>query len=360
MDKFSIISSCDITINGADYIIENNHDQNLITPNPIQLTTTNDNAINATLLELQDHLNHNLSMSIKSTDYVHFTNLTLLQQLQFIEYLIRHADIYKQNKISQIVDAMNFGKFKRHSGADDTIRINSLASKRSGSWMISTPTTPYLEIKNRPWTILMKFRIDINQCNNEKKCNACENTNNPYTMGPKARHVLLCAKFGQYGIKHDNIKNLLYTIFRKAHWNPRREVEYLFGTGRLRPADVYIPNYRHGKALCIDVTIPNVMAPSRYTKQLKDKNYVFQNAINAKNKLYKKKCEENELLFMPFVMDTYGRIETNSFKLLKEICEPMAENTGYSKVKTMDYIFRSISMTLMKSIAKKYDMRIRE
>ncbi len=63
---------------------------------------------------------------------------------------------------------------------------------------------------------------------------------------------------------------------------------------------------------------------------------------------------------MPFVIDTYGRFEANTFKLLKEICEPMAENSGYSREQTMDYIFRSISMTLMKTIAKQFDLRIRE
>ncbi len=309
---------------------------------------------------MQDSLNQNLSISIHSNNYLHFKDLSLHHQLQFIEYLSKHADIYKQHKISQIVDAMSFGKFKRNIAPDDIIRINSLASKRPGSWMISTPTTPYLEIKNRPWTILMKMRIDMDQCNDNKRCNACANTDRPYTMCSKARHVLLCAQFGQYDIKHDNIRDLLYKFFNKAKWRPRKEVAYLFGNQRLRPADVFIPNYRDGKALCLDVTIPNVMAPSRYVKQFKDQNYAFNHAIKEKNKLYKKRCEENDLIFMPFVMDTYGRFETKTFKLLKEICEPMAENSGYSKEQTMDYIFRSISMTLMKTIAKEYDLRIRE
>ncbi len=354
------MNSCDITINGSDYIIENHHEQNLRTPNPIQLTTVNDNDINQILIQLQDYLNQNLHTSINSNDYIHFRNISAHHQLQFIEYLSRHADIYKQGRISQIVDAMSFGKFKRNSGADDIIRVNSLASKRSGSWMIATPTTPYLELQNRLWTILMNMRLDIDQCNEGENCNACVTTNHPFIMGTKARHVLLCANFGQYGIKHDKIRDLLFNFFRKAKWKPRKEVQYLFGHGRLRPADIWIPNYRYGKALCIDVTIPNVMAPSRYIQQFQDKNYVFKYAIKAKNKLYKKKCEENELIFMPFVMDTYGRIEENSFKLLKEICEPMAENSGYSKVQTLDYIFRSISMTLMKTIAREYDLRIRE
>ena len=86
----------------------------------------------------------------------------------------------------------------------------------------------------------------------------------------------------------------------------------------------------------------------------------FNNATKTKSKLYKKKCEENDLILMRFVMDTYGRFEAKTFKLLKEICEPMAENSGYSKEQTMDYIFRSISITLMKTIANEYDLRIRD
>ncbi len=99
------------------------------------------------------------------------------------------------------------------------------------------------------------------------------------------------------------------------------------------------------------------MAPSRYVKQLKDKNYGFNNAIKIKNGKYKEKCSENNMIFMPFVMDVYGRFESNTYELLKEISEPMAEHSGFTKQQTLNYIFTNISVTLMKSIANEIHIR---
>ncbi len=205
----------------------------------------------------------------------------------------------------------------------------------------------------------MRWRLGMDQCNDGKQCNACDHTDRPFTMTSKALHVLLCAQYDSYRKKHDNIRNLIYKLAHKARWNPRREVKYLFGNG-LKPADVWIPLYNEGKSLCLDITIPNVMAPSRYVKQLKDKDYTFNNALSTKNKKYLKKCSEHDLLFKPFIIDVYGRFETNTFNFIKELCEPIAENTGYSKEQTMDYLFRSISMTLMKDIAKDFRIRTKE
>ncbi len=63
------------------------------------------------------------------------------------------------------------------------------------------------------------------------------------------------------------------------------------------------------------------------------------------------------LVFSWVWIDVFGRFEKKTFAFIKEICEPMAENSGYTKQQTMDYVFRSISITLMKDIAQAFKER---
>ena len=53
------------------------------------------------------------------------------------------------------------------------------------------------------------------------------------------------------------------------------------------------------------------------------------------------------------------KFEKKTFNLIKSICQPMSEYTGYTKEATLDYVFQGISITLIKEIVKTYQTKLK-
>lgn len=95
---------------------------------------------------------------------------------------------------------------------------------------------------------------------------------------------------------------VLFALFQRAQFGPRKEERQIQDSGE-RPADILIPGWDGGKALCIDVT---VVSPFVHGAVGENALTTSERAENLKVRKYRARCEENGTLFEPFVLETTG------------------------------------------------------
>jgi hypothetical protein len=79
-------------------------------------------------------------------------------------------------------------------------------------------------------------------------------------------HATCCAKNGDLVIRHNSLRNLVYSIASDGLLQPALEKQGILGptTGR-RPGDVTIPDWKHNNGLAIDVAVTSPLAKDELT-----------------------------------------------------------------------------------------------
>jgi len=74
----------------------------------------------------------------------------------------------------------------------------------------------------------------------------------------------------------------------------------------MKPADIFLPNFKNGKSLCIDVGIVNPMAPSHVRHASQDALSAADKYAETKTKKYAQICDQQDILYVPAVGEATG------------------------------------------------------
>ena len=75
---------------------------------------------------------------------------------------------------------------------------------------------------------------------------------NKYVFG---HHAVVCDCSGDRIKRHNAIRDCLFDSCVAACWAPVKETPFLLAGSSERPADIFIPNFSHGKGLVIDTAV---------------------------------------------------------------------------------------------------------
>ena len=68
-------------------------------------------------------------------------------------------------------------------------------------------------------------------------------------------HAVVCDCSGDRIKRHNAIRDCLFDSCVAACWAPVKETPFLLAGSSERPADIFIPNFSHGKGLVIDTAV---------------------------------------------------------------------------------------------------------
>jgi hypothetical protein len=134
------------------------------------------------------------------------------------------------------------------------------------------------------------------------------------------RHIGSCKKY----IRHDVVRDALYTISIQSHLNPKKEEPGLLrhvDGGKKRPADILYPSLPAlgSKTIAVDVTVIRRAEISKTADDSKKYQQALDHAEKEKSKKHEAQCKEAEIIFYPFAMDTDGHIGESADKVLNAI-----------------------------------------
>ena len=116
-------------------------------------------------------------------------------------------------------------------------------------------------------------------------------------------------------IRHDSVKYKLAHLIRESGRQVQVEKKDVLDDGtNKRPADVFVHHWDLDMPLCIDVAV--ISGTSNQTIETKEAE---------KRRKYLVDCENRQIKFEPFIMDSHGRMGKTARSILKKLSYGYAE-----------------------------------
>ena len=279
-----------------------------------------------------------------------------------------------QNYFSLIMLNNSHSKFLNSLLSDSSNRLyltwyTSVDTPSSGAFLFATPKTLETNFRNHEFSksLCLRLHLPIPCISPNVQCSC-----SAHPVVDRFGHHWIegCQNAGTRQSHHSNVQNILSTIFSFSGLRCKVEKNHCFkGADPLnnkRP-DITIENAHilgYNTALHIDISIasPLVGAQSGNFQTLSTAlaSQSFRAAdkrVYDKNKKYKEDCYNNSAAFLPFVLETSGAIHPSSAKFIKQISCIGAQNNNIPYNIFRDYVTKTLSCVLQKSIAQQIHIR---
>lgn len=185
----------------------------------------------------------------------------------------------------------------------------------SGKWTDVFPDSfSNLTMSREAFGYALRSRLGLPLFNKVSKCENCKSN-----VDIRGQHLASCP--GIHARAHDEVRDELFKAASRAHLRPSKEPLGLLGKlcerNQERPADVFLPAYRQGKGLCVDVTIVNSF--SNIQDSATTLGYNAERAAQAKRGRYQKELENHGMLFSPFAIESLGGFHADCTEILTYI-----------------------------------------
>jgi hypothetical protein len=114
------------------------------------------------------------------------------------------------------------------------------------------------------------------------------------------------------------VRNWVFNLAKVGLLNPVLEKKGILGhedLSKRRPADVFIPIWRYGRNLAIDVAVVCPVAPSHLDEKVPCESYGF----HQKHEKYDEGFKGSHCDFVPMIFETSGGINDEGEQVLKQL-----------------------------------------
>ena len=279
-----------------------------------------------------------------------------------------HDQPLSQRFLSQLVDKHSF-ELLLDSFSDsprDLARLYSVCDSGANSWLGVIPSKALLQAyDSREYSILTRICLGLKlNFVGPDTCPFCKDVMDPYGY-----HALTCRKGGCLGVRHNAVRNAFLRFCKLCGISDIKcEATDLFQGSNDRPADallpsndstLYIKHFLSSSPVCLDFAVIN-------SQQLK---YIHKAGVmtgaattdyerKVKFPRYSDACADNDLSFIPMVVDSFGSWGPSSKPVFTYISKTAALNRLANTDIAECYLRQTLSVTLQRynalSILKHY------
>ena len=166
-------------------------------------------------------------------------------------------------------------------------------------------------IPHQQFQLALQFRLGARIAAGTTACPECSNA----TIDVFASHATECKHGGGVTARHNAVRDTLCQLARTSKRVSNTEERGLLNDGTARkPADVSISNWNLNRKLCVDVSIVTGTATDGISRM-----------EATKKTKYLLKCNEEQMDFRPFVLDSFGRMGEEAWMLLNRLSYKYAD-----------------------------------
>ena len=246
--------------------------------------------------------------------------------------------------------------------SSDIAWFEGISSEEGSLWLDTIPYKPEMDMKPHIFKAAIRYRYRLPQSTiiPGTYCN-CKRNDGKFPLDVTGLHLSThCTKNGYVIMTHDNVKFCLNNILRQAGRRTKIEERHCFTMAfpdNNNKPDITIINspLSHNREMVIDVTIAAPVPGDNSQQQLSNEAALMP--LRAANVAFQKKKQKydtiaasNDLDFLPFVLESTGKIHPDSLSLLQKLSQA-SEIFWHIPHKTIyKYWLRLLSITLQRSL----------
>ena len=155
---------------------------------------------------------------------------------------------------------------------------------------------------------------------------------------PSGDHALACGGNNDRVLRHNSLRDVIFSAVQSAALSPRREVPSLVPDSLSRPADVYLPHWSHGRPAAVDVTVISPLQCHTLSQSASLQGYALSVAEKRKRAVHFEDCRRVGVSFLPLAVETLGGWSQDALVFLRAIGRHLASLQGkYLTIFSRDY-----------------------
>ena len=277
--------------------------------------------------------------------------------LQDIMKITRTTSKSTQNQLSEVLSKRMFENVKAEITARSSIHrvfFNGLCNHHAGKWLEAMPVHAKLVIVNTKYRAALRYRMNLRP-EGFVAGMRCYCHNHPY-LDEAGHHLASGCTVGAHTIfVHDNIKNSLNGILRRAGNWTKLEERGMFEDGK-RP-DITIYNF-NGTAMSMLLDV-SVTTTTRYNENgvaipvnVNDVGKYAEVAKRSKVRKYGEECTARGFGFKAFILESNGYVHPDAVSLLKTVAKASSEVRKLDEDTLFNYYMKLISVSLQIGLAE--------
>ena len=134
----------------------------------------------------------------------------------------------------------------------------SFSIPHAGDWLNVVPSTALgLHLLDREFRLCLRYWLRLQMFPVGAHCPVYHSAADPH-----GDHHVGCGGNGDRILRHNSVRDAIYTAAQSAALVPQREVPSLIPGSMSRPADVFLPSWKRGHPAAMDVTVISTMQPA--------------------------------------------------------------------------------------------------
>ena len=128
---------------------------------------------------------------------------------------------------------------------------HSTCLPHSGDWLNVVPSDHLgLHLFDREFSCCLRYWLGVPLFSTSFACPACNGQ-----ADPSGDHQVGCGGNGDRILRHNAIRDVIFTAAQTAGLTPARETPGLIPNSSSRPADIYLPAWHNGRPAALDVHV---------------------------------------------------------------------------------------------------------
>ena len=157
-----------------------------------------------------------------------------------------------QKALSRAIDQCNFDHLLEDSpDLRSRALLLSTSIPHAGDWLGVLPSSNLgLHFLDCEFRLCLQYWLGVPLAGDFSSCPICSRP-----ADPLGDHALACGGNNDRVLRHNSLRDVIFSAVQSAALSPRREVPSLVPDSLSHPADVYLPHWSHGRPATVDVTV---------------------------------------------------------------------------------------------------------
>jgi len=221
----------------------------------------------------------------------------------------------------------------------------SIAQPHAGAWILAPPLHNYgMEFPNRDFQLAALRWLGAKVISEGSSCLACTQNIDSF-----ADHSVRCPRLNDKIVRHNRLRDTICELAHNAALGPQKEKSHLLGDcpGR-RPGDIFIPCFKNGTPLAIDVAVTDPLREEYIEVDCPSEAY----AIKVKHAKYDNGFIGTGMDFGAAVVDVFGWWCPEGLEIIREIARRGADRIGWGRSNYISLCWQRLSVALQLSNAR--------
>ena len=275
-----------------------------------------------------------LSASASRPDWVHLDDIDVPLQ---------------QRHLSRAIDeAMQFELLTSAPSIRSRALAQSTSLPHAGDWLNGVPSPILgLHLQDQEFRCCLRYWLGVPLHSAPYPCPECHSTADQF-----GDHQVGCGGNGDRILRHNAIRDALFTVAQSASLAPSREALGVVADSQSRPADILLPTWHCGRPAALDIHVISPLQDLTLHEAASTPGHALQVGVQRKLSSHLANCRAAGVEFIPVVAETLGGLAEDTIKTVCAIGKAIAQRSSpHISSTTTSQLFHRLAISLWRGNA---------